>query len=148
MYIKEFDIKRYFVLDEFYDADRDAYEQALRTADATRNLTEWLDYFVEGVLISILNVKEIVLELSSKMQRVEDSGQVALPEKQREIVIYLREHEKIANKDIQKMFNITPQAALKIINSMLKNDLIEKKRFWTRNSLYIKKLEEKFRIRY
>jgi hypothetical protein len=25
------------------------------------------------------------------------------------------------------MFNITPQAALKIINSMLKNDLIEKK---------------------
>jgi Fic family protein len=102
LYIKEFDIKRYFVLDEFYDADRDAYEQALRTADATRNLTEWLDYFVEGVLISILNVKEIVLELSSKMQRVEDSGQVALPEKQREIVIYLREHEKIANKDIQK----------------------------------------------
>jgi hypothetical protein len=46
------------------------------------------------------------------------------------------------------MFNITPQAALKIINNMLKNDLIEKKRFWTRNSLYIKKLEEKFRIRY
>ncbi len=148
LYIKEFDIKRYFVLDEFYDADRDAYEQALRTADATRNLTEWLDYFVEGVLISILNVKEIVLELSSEMQRVEDSGQVVLPEKKREIVIYLREHEKIANKDIQKMFNITPQAALKIINNMLKNDLIEKKRFWTRNSLYIKKLEEKFRIRY
>lgn len=127
LYFKEFDIKRYFVLDEFYDADRDAYEQALKTADKTENLTEWLNYFVEGVLISISNVKDTVLELSSEMRRVEGSGQIALSEKQREIVMYLRDYEKVANKDIQKMFNISSQAALKLINNMLKKDVIEKK---------------------
>ncbi len=126
LYIKKFDIKRYFALDEYYDVDRNAYELALQSADVTEDLTEWLEYFVKGVLVSILKVKEIVVRLSSEMQRTEDAGQVALTEKQREIVMYLQENGTIANKDIQKMFDITSQAALKIINNMLKDDVIEK----------------------
>lgn len=115
LYIKEFDIKRYFALDEYYDADRDSYENALKSADTTRDLTQWLEYFVKGVLVSISKVKAEVITLSSERQRSE-TGQVSLSEQQIRIVKYLHDNDKIANKNIQKLFAISSQAALKIIN--------------------------------
>lgn len=127
LYIKEFDIKRYFALDEFYDLDRDSYESALRSADRTQDLTKWLEYFTDGVLISILKVKQEVIDLSSERHKVESKGQVALSDKERKIILYLQENEKIANKDVQEMFEITSQAAVDIFKKLMKRQVIERK---------------------
>lgn len=58
LYIRGFDIKRFFALDDYYDSDRSAYYNALKSVDRnTLDLTEWLEYFTDGVKISILRVQ-------------------------------------------------------------------------------------------
>jgi len=65
LYIHEFDIKRFFTLDDYYDSDRIAYYSALKSVNQKNlDLTQWLEYFLEGVRVSILRVKEKVLQLS------------------------------------------------------------------------------------
>ena len=60
-----FDIKRFFALDDYYDSDRPTYYRALNEVDQdTLDLTGWLDYFTQGVLVEISQVKEKVLKLS------------------------------------------------------------------------------------
>ena len=55
--MREFDIKRFFTLDDFYDRDRIAYYYVLKAVNQTYpNCTVWLDYFTEGVEISLHRV--------------------------------------------------------------------------------------------
>ncbi|UCE39570.1 MAG: Fic family protein, partial [Thermoplasmata archaeon] len=65
LYLRGFDIKRFFALDDYYDTDRAAYYTALSSVDQkTLDITGWLEYFTDGVLLSIAKVKEKVLQLS------------------------------------------------------------------------------------
>lgn len=59
MCIREFDIKRFFTLDDYYDSDRLAYYNALKkVSQEFFDLTEWLEYFTNEVLLSVLKVKK------------------------------------------------------------------------------------------
>ena len=62
--IHKFNIDNYFTLDEFYNIDRQAYVDALNSADKNHDLTNWLEYFCRGVLYSIDKVKSEVLKLA------------------------------------------------------------------------------------
>lgn len=67
LYLRGFDAKQFFCLDDYYDSDRPAYYKILQSVDQkTRDLTSWIDYFVEGVKVSILAVKEKVIRLSTE----------------------------------------------------------------------------------
>jgi Fic family protein len=65
-----FDTKQFFCLDDYYDVDRNEYYQALQSVKQdTLDMTNWLEYFAEGVHISIEAVKERVVQLSSERLR-------------------------------------------------------------------------------
>ncbi len=117
LYLKEFDIKQYFVLDEYYDTDRKSYGDALKSADRTHNLTNWLEYFPTGVLFSISKVKEEVLRFSSEKQKIDSRGQISLSDKERKIVRYLQENEKITNKNAQEMFKLLHKQLAKFLKN-------------------------------
>ena len=65
LYKKGYDVKRFFSLDDFYDMDRAAYYEALNSVNQeSLDLTNWLEYFTEGVAVSIKAVEDKVLGLS------------------------------------------------------------------------------------
>ena len=67
LYLRGFDAKQFFCLDDYYDSDRPAYYKILQSVDQkTCDLTSWIDYFVEGVKVSILAVKEKIIRLSTE----------------------------------------------------------------------------------
>lgn len=77
--MREFDNKRFFSLDDFYDRDRPAYYNVLKAVNKTYpDCKVWLEYFMEGVEISLHRVKERVLLLLSDEHRKVARGQVAL----------------------------------------------------------------------
>ncbi len=83
LYLRGFDSKQFFCLDDYYDSDRPSYYRALQGVDQnTLDLTNWLEYFVEGVRVSIEAVKERVVRLSSERLRKAKKGQIALTERQ------------------------------------------------------------------
>ena len=128
LYLREFDIKRFFALDDYYDSDRKSYYRALDSVDPeTIDITHWLEYFTDGVLISITKVKEKVLRLSLEKHRNEEKGQIPLSERQMKIVEHIISKGRITSGEIQKMFSISRQAAHKELLKMIELSLIEQK---------------------
>ena len=122
LYIRDFDIKRFFTLDDYYDSDRKAYYAALKSVDKnTLDRTTWIEYFTDGVLISINGVKKKILSLSIK----KSGPQIALTEKQMKIMEKIVTNGKITSKEIQEMFKISRQAVHKELKKMIELGIIE-----------------------
>lgn len=121
LFIRGFDTRQFFCLDDYYDSDRPSYYKALQGVDQnTLDLTKWLEYFTEGVKVSINAVKERIVKLSSERLRRSKRGQIALTERQMRIVEYINQNGKITIGDMVGMFKITRQAALKEISKLVK----------------------------
>lgn len=139
LHMRGFDTKQFFCLDDYYDMDRKDYYQALRTVDRKkRDITKWLEYFVEGVAVSITAVREKVARLSSERAKTKNKGQIALTERQMRIVEHINKNGRITINDTAEMFKITRQAALKEIDKMLKLEIV-KREGRARASYYVMK---------
>jgi len=120
LYLRGFDTKQFFCLDDYYDSDRPSYYGALQGVDQrTLDLTTWLEYFVEGVNASIEEVKERVTRLSSERLRRTKEGQIALTERQMQIVEHANLNGKITNREVRRMFALSNRAALDEINKLV-----------------------------
>ena len=126
LYTRGFDTKQFFSLDDYYDADRPAYYAALQSVhQGTGDVTKWLEYFVEGVDVSVAAVKERVIRLSSERLRKAKKGQIALTERQMKIVEFINQNGKITNRDVQKMFKLSDRGALKEIRKLVDLEVIK-----------------------
>ncbi len=120
LYLRGFDTKQFFCLDDFYDSDRQAYYQTLQNVNQkTLDLTSWLEYFCEGVYVSLKAVKERVIRLSIERLRKSREGQIALTERQMRIVEFVNLNKKITNRDVREMFKLSDEGALKEIKKLI-----------------------------
>ena len=134
--LKDFDIKRYFSLDEYYNQDRESYYAALQSADKTQDLTEWLEYFSTGFLVSLSNVKNDIVDMShfdSKM-----SEKIKLNENEIKILRFIEKNNSIKNKEIQDLLNLSPQGSYSYIQKLIEKGLI-KSQGKGRSTVYILK---------
>jgi Fic family protein len=128
LYKRGFDTKRFFALDDYYDQDRRGYYAALKSVDQiTLDLTGWLEYFTDGVAVSIKAVKDKVIGLSKDIKLLKEKGQVALTQRQMKIVEKIIQNNKISIGDVSKEFGITRQAALKEMNKLVKLHVVKLK---------------------
>ena len=134
--VHKFNINNYFTLDEYYNQDRQAYVDALHSADKNHDLTNWLEYFCGGVLYSINKVKSEVLKLAKITSKYDNT--IQLTPNEISVLTLLEEKGHIQNKDIQEMLNITPQASYKIIKKLKDKELIESRENG-RNTKYLLK---------
>lgn len=121
--LKDFDIKRYFSLDEYYNQDRGSYYAALQSADKSQDLTEWLEYFSTGFLVSLSNVKNDILDMSNFDNEMNDK--IKLNENEIKILKFLEENDSIKNKDVQNLLNLSPQGSYSYIDKLVKKGLIK-----------------------
>jgi Fic family protein len=125
-YLRGFDAKQFFCLDDYYDSDRPSYYRVLRSVDQkTLDITKWLEYFVTGVKVSIASVKERVIRLSTERLRKTKKGQIALTERQMKIVERIIQNNRIGIGEVSEMFKISRQAALKEMTKLLKQGVIQ-----------------------
>lgn len=124
--MQKFDTKRFFALDDYYDSDRMAYYAALKSVDFKMiNITKWLEYFCEGVAFSVNRVKEKVISISGSKKATASLEQVALTKRQMQIVESISRSGKITSKEMQVMFQITPQAIHKEIKKLLEVNVVK-----------------------
>lgn len=126
LYRRGFDVKRFFTLDDYYDNDRSAYYAALKTVDKNDlDLTAWLEYFIEGVAVSINAVKNKVIGLSKDIKFLKEKGQVSLTERQVRIVERIVESGQISNRDVREMFDLSDEGARKEISKLLNMEVLK-----------------------
>ncbi len=121
-----YDIRRLFSLEEHYDRNVAGYYYAIKTADQNpdNDLTQWLEYFTEGVAIEFTRVKEQVQHLSLDLKLKAQAGQqVFLNERQIKIVEHI---EKVGYLSNREFGNLLPMVSEDTVLRDLK-DLMEKK---------------------
>lgn len=122
-------INKYFVLDDYYDVDRQGYADALQSADKG-DLTQWVEYFTDGMVYS----------LQSAMSRVRRGvGQLDVserPTRREKDVLALFDHQReLPSSDVASHLRISRQQAHSLLRSLTEKGFVEK-RGRTKGSYY------------
>lgn len=113
LFLRSFDVKKYFSLDEQYNIDRTAYVDALKSADDSGDLSQWLEYFAEGVSISVNTIFKMIFDLPPMVNKP-----VELNEIQMEIVHFAFQNDKVTRLEIEKLCDISTDEARKAIKEL------------------------------
>ena len=115
---------RFFTLDEYYDNNRQSSYNALNSVDLeTQDLTEWLEYYLEGFKISLNKIKDQIIFSPENNKK----PKIKLSDKYRKIVEYIHINGNITNNEVQKLLNISRQGAYKDLRYLMDIDIVEKK---------------------
>ncbi len=124
-----YEINKYFILDDYYDIDRQEYSDMLHSAD-NGDKSQWLEYFSDGVKYSLQSayarVKNAVKTLAFQDQPTP---------KEKEVLIYLTEHPEITSTDIAGKLKVSRQQAHALLKSLVEKGLVMKKGI-TKRSFY------------
>jgi len=74
LYQRGYDFKMFFDLSTYYNANRDAYYEALRTVDATGDYTQWLMYFMGGFSLQMFGLKQRALKHGAGLAAASEAG--------------------------------------------------------------------------
>ena len=126
LYKEGFDIKRFFALDDFYDANRSMYYKAFQETQASGKLTGWLEYFTEGVAISVEAVRQKILSLSIDGVLKAKKGQIYLSQRQIKIVEHLKKTGVITNRKVHAILGVSQKTAYLDLADLTEKGVIKK----------------------
>jgi len=123
-----YDVKKFFSLEEHYDKDAARYYNALQSVQKEKNLTFWLEYFIEGLAIELSRIKEKVLALSRDVKLKKEIGrQVSLSERQIKLVEYIQTFGFIENKAFKNILPmVSEDTILRDLQDLIKKGIIKK----------------------
>ena len=135
MFLDGYDIRKFFSLEEYFDDNPMNYYLTLQAVSNQlvmdtheRDITPWLEYFVEGVAIELNRVKEKVQRISVDARVKDQLGeQLVLNERQMMIMEYLHRHKQMLNKDFRKVFpDHSDDTVLRELMFLRKKGLVKK----------------------
>lgn len=128
LFFDDYDIRKFFSLEEYYDRDAAHYYDSLRSA-AQGELTTWLEYFTEGLAIELSRIKEKVQKLSTDLQLKQKLGgqQVFLTERQISIMEYIQRVGFLNNQGFEDLFpKISEDTILRDLKDLMGKGIIKK----------------------
>lgn len=130
LFLEGYDTKKFFALEEHYDQNAVDYYQALQNVEKREgDLTEWLEYFTEGLAIELTRVKEKVLSLSRDVKLKQDLGgqQMALNKRQIKIIEYIQQTGFLQNKSFFELFPmVSEDTVLRELKDLVEKGIIKK----------------------
>lgn len=135
LYAEDFDIKKFFSLEEYFDKDAMRYYQAIMETDkqdrdlAGRDLTPWLDYFTQAMAVELTRIKEKVKKLSVDLRIKNKIGyQIPLNERQMKLMEYLQENGSITTAEGRGLVpDYSNDTITRDLNYFLKKGIVKKK---------------------
>ncbi len=147
MFLDGYDIRKFFSLEEYYDANPLEYYTTLQTVSNQlvidtheRDLTPWLEYFIKAVAVEFNRVKERVQRISADARVKDQLGeQIQLNERQMMIIEYLHRYKEMKNSDFRKVFpDFSDDTVLREMK-FLKDKGLVKKTGGTKKAVYVLK---------
>ena len=145
--LNNYEVAKYFILDDYYDIDRSQYSDMLHSADlpagkaGNGNNTKWLEYFLEGIAYSLQAAAGRINDLKRKnLDDIEADKRVLVTRREEEVLEILIDKKAIKTQDIVEYLSVTRQQAHSLLASLVKKGLVRKYGS-TKTSYY--KLKEK-----
>ncbi len=134
--LKQYEVVRYFILDDFYDMDRQTYSDMLHSAD-DGDETEWIEYFLEGVAYSLQASLSRIQDLKkTSLEEITGEKRVLVTPREEEVLQIILDKKAIKMKDIEESFEVTRQQAHALLSSLVDKGLLQK--FGSTKSSYYK----------
>jgi Fic family protein len=123
LYRRGFDSQHIFAVDEYYWEDRPRYYAALdRARREGENLTSWLEYCAEGLLLTLEHVWKRIQHLSA-----ESRGQkLVLRPKQEQLLQMLRAHGSLSPRELWDGLGISKQGAMDLLRPLIEAGLVKR----------------------
>jgi Fic family protein len=123
LYRRGFDTHHIFSVDEFYWENRPQYYAALeKVRREGGDLTSWLEYSAEGLLLTLERVWTRIQKLTAHAGK----AKLVLRPKQEQLLHLLREHKAMAPREIWDGVGISKQGALDLLRPLIKAGLIKR----------------------
>lgn len=125
-----YDIRKFFSLEEYFDNDASSYYAALQSVGRSEgDLTEWLEYFTQGLAIELAKIKEKVemISVDSKLKARLGGKPVLLSDRQLKIIEYIQKTGFLQNSGFKQLFPmVSEDTVLNELKVLLQNGIIKK----------------------
>lgn len=123
LYRRGFDTHHIFSVDEFYWENRTRYYAALeKVRQAGENLTSWLEYSAEGLLITLERVWTRIQKLTAHTGK----AKLVLRPKQEQLLHLLRERKALTPREIWDGVGVSKQGAMDLLKPLMKAGLVKR----------------------
>jgi Fic family protein len=155
LYREDYDLKRFYSLEEYYAEDLQGYYKALQLCHGLHygdvpnpDITPWLEYFIKGVAIVFEGVKQKVQEASKQgvaQQRLEVDRTLieSIGPREKRLLNYFRKAPQLRRKDLCDLFAIKDRTAGDLLKKWLLAGMIQRKGSGFRDAYYV--LSEAYR---
>ena len=134
LFAENYDIKKFFSLEEYFDKDATHYYQGLMAVDrqhrdlARRDLTPWLEYFTQAMAVELTRVKEKVKGLSVDLKMKGRVGQqIPLNERQMKLIEHLEESGSLTTPEARRVVpEYSDDTILRDFNYFVKKGIVKK----------------------
>lgn len=139
--LNQYDVAKYFILDDYYDIDRSQYSDMLHSADRRDNI-KWLEYFLEGIAYSLQAAAARINDLKRKnLDDIEADKRVLVTRREEEVLEIIIDKKAVKTNDILDILGVTRQQAHALLASLVKKGLVQK--FGSTKTSYYKLKEKK-----
>lgn len=125
-----YDIRKFFSLEEYFDKDSLSYYTALQSVGLKDgDLTNWLEYFTEGLAIELSKIKGKIEKISIDAGLKQKLGgtPLMLSERQLKIIEYIQKTGFLQNQAFSSLFPmVSEDTVLNEIKALLKSGIIKK----------------------
>jgi len=129
LYRRGFDTHHIFSVDEYYWEGRPRYYAALQAVrQQGEDLTSWLEYTAEGLLLTLERAWQRIQHLSARAK----GKKLVLRPKQEQLLRLLRENGSLSPKEIWDGVGVSKQGAMDLLRPLMEAGLV--KRVGTRKS--------------
>ncbi len=123
LYRRGFDTHHIFSVDEFYWEDRPRYYAALQAVrEQGDDLTAWLDYCAEGLLLTLERVWTRVQIFAAERKK----KKLVLRPKQEQLLQLLRDHKSLTPREIWDALAVSKQGALDLLRPLVQAGLVKR----------------------
>jgi len=123
LYRRGFDSQHLFSVDEFYWEDRPRYYAELRKVrHSGEDLTKWLEYTSEGLLMTLERVWSRVQSFSANTA----GKKLVLKPKQEQLLQLLRERGSLSPRELWAALDISKQGAMDLLRPLIEAGLIKR----------------------
>lgn len=138
--LKHYEVVKFFILDDYYDIDRQQYSDKLHSADKG-DKTTWIEYFLDGIGYSLQAALARVQQLKkTNLEDIEGEKRVLVTPREEEVLEIILDKKAIKTQDIVEALSVTRQQAHALLASLVKKELLTK--FGKTKTSYYKLMEK------
>ena len=129
LFLEGYDIRKFFSLEEYFDSNAEDYYRALQSVEKNKDLTNWLEYFTEGLAIELNKIKERVEKISvdGKIRERLGGKPLLLTDRQLRIIEYIQQTGYLQNQAFGQLFPmVSEDTILNELKPLVANGIIKK----------------------